>query len=132
MNHPLPSAGAGAASVAPVRNWADWERPVGRALPTPPVPSYPHRFYFGACLRKSPILLMKHLIPTHLTTPHFCHFGDNLFLQGTLSFLTAFTVGTRPWALDSQSPNPQGGATRGTAGSVPTGAAQTSVQVALS
>lgn len=59
MNCPFPSAGAGAASVVPVRNWADWEWPVGIALPTPLSPVIHTRFYFGACPRKSPTLFKK-------------------------------------------------------------------------
>lgn len=75
VNHPF-SAGAGAASVAPMRNWADWEWPVGRAV----FPVIHTRFYFAACLRKGNDTLsffqwnmqFQLLISVTLGTTHLC------------------------------------------------------------
>lgn len=74
-------------------------------IPPPPSPVINTRCYFGASLRKKPTLLIKHIAQT----TRFCHFGDKLFLQGTLSLSAALPQqGDGLWVLGSHSPSLQG------------------------
>lgn len=85
------------------------------ALPTPLSPVIHTSFYLVACLRKSPTLLIKRVTQT----THFCHIGDNLFLQGTLSFLTAFTTGQQALGVGFPQPISTGWSHPGCSGVCP-------------